>query len=356
MKKRQTLRTGYTTGTCAAVAARGALLCLLGGETGKITVQLPCGDIACIVPEQSSRTDDSGICRVVKDAGDDPDITNGTVISATVKLLSGKMIIIKGGAGVGVVTRPGLAVPPGEAAINPVPRTMIRTALEDILPHGQGAEVIISVARGRELAEKTLNPRLGIVGGISILGTTGLVVPYSHTAYRESIVCALDVARAMGLETIVFSTGKSSEQVAKKVFAEIAEPGFILIADYFSFAVKEAVRHDIKKIILACFPGKLLKIASGAACTHYSKSSIDLAMLADIAQQASISRTQVNAISRANTVRHAFSLMPADQIKRLCSQLSMRAIKRIHSETNGQVSAEVLILAYTNEILYNSKQ
>ena len=253
------------------------------------------------------------------------------------------------------MTRPGLAVPPGEPAINPVPRKIIRKALKSILPESKGAEVLISVAGGEELARKTLNPRLGIVGGISILGTTGLVVPYSCEAYRESIICAFDVARAMGLDTVVLSTGRKSEKVAQGVFPELPDPAFVLMADYFSFAVSEALKHSIKKIVFSCFPGKLLKMAAGAECTHYSKSSIDLEYLANIAAEQGVSNKSLNAISCANTVRHAFNLIPEQQIKKVCDHMAGLVKDRVKKETDGALKAEVLIMSYRNDILYHGR-
>ncbi|MCP4715687.1 MAG: cobalt-precorrin-5B (C(1))-methyltransferase, partial [Deltaproteobacteria bacterium] len=180
MHLKKKLRTGYTTGTCAAAAAKGALLWLLGRRPEHVTLQLPAGLEAVLPVCAISQDDASAACEVIKDGGDDPDVTNGAAIQAQVSLRSDERIAIHGGAGVGLVTRPGLAVAPGEPAINPVPRMMIKTALQEILPSGTGADVTISVSRGKELAKKTLNPRLGITGGISILGSTGIVIPYSH--------------------------------------------------------------------------------------------------------------------------------------------------------------------------------
>ena len=185
---RSSLRTGYTTGTCAAAAAKGAALVLAGKPATAIEVSLPGNETARIPVHESGRGGGGAFCAVIKDAGDDPDITNGACICATITLRETDEIIIAAGAGVGMVTRPGLAVAPGKPAINPVPERMICASVREVLPVWQGAHVTISVAGGEELAKKTLNPRLGIVGGISILGTTGLVIPYSHQAYRDSIV------------------------------------------------------------------------------------------------------------------------------------------------------------------------
>ncbi len=351
MGKTDTLRTGYTTGTCAAAAARGALLCLQGKEVHRIDLTLPGGDTAVITPQSARLQADAGRCSVVKDAGDDPDSTHGAVISAEVRLVAEPGISIKGGAGVGTVTRPGLAIPPGEPAINPVPRQMIRDALSDLVPDGQGAEVTISVAGGEDLAKKTLNPRLGIVGGISILGTTGIVVPYSHDAYRESITCAFDVLRAQGESTTVLSTGKSSEKSARSFFSVLSEACFVLMGDYFSFAVREAAGHGMQKIILACFPGKLVKIAGGAGCTHFSKSDIDLVFLSEVAAKTGVADAVVSEIRQANTVRHACEMLEKDTLKAVCTRLAEMALRMLSDEAGGNVAGEVLVLSYDAEVL-----
>ena len=354
-KKTKKLRTGYTTGACAAAAAKGALYCLLGNMEKHIAVNLPSGEKAKFIPDRVGVKWQTGFCEVIKDAGDDPDVTNGAVVRADLKLTDSRAVVLTGGDGVGIVTRPGLAVFPGESAINPVPRKMICSAVEDILPANKGAEIIISVKDGERLAEKTLNSRLGIIGGISILGTTGIVFPYSHQAYRESIVCAMHIARASGLDTVVFSTGRRSEKIAQTLFHGLAESAFVMMADHFSFAIAEALKHAMERVVISCFPGKLLKIAAGAGCTHYSSSSTDFQFLADIAEKEGASKRVLKEIVNANTVRHAFALIPGNHINNICACLSNLVRERINSETNSAIKADVLILSYDSKILYHQK-
>ena len=352
---RSSLRTGYTTGTCAAAAAKGAALVLAGTPATAIEVSLPGNETARIPVHASGRDKDAAFCEVIKDAGDDPDITNGACIRVTITLRATDEIIIAAGAGVGMVTRPGLAVAPGKPAINPVPERMICASVREVLPVWQGAHVTISVAGGEELAKKTLNPRLGIVGGISILGTTGLVIPYSHQAYRDSIGCAFDVLRAMELSCAVLCTGRSSEKEAQRVYHTLPEAAFVLMADYFSFAVQEAARHGLARIIIAGFPGKLLKMAAGAECTHYRKADIDLSLLADLARRTGMTEHDAHGISRAHTARHAMEFIPPQFLRGVCAQLAGMVKKRVREIGGPTLVAEVLLLSYNGGVLFYEK-
>ena len=349
------LRTGYTTGTCAAAAAKGALLLLTGDLDKKIEICLPGGENAVLTIHNCGRESSAAFCEIIKDAGDDPDVTNGAIIRATIKPVLTEGISISGGAGVGVVTRPGLAVAPGKPAINPVPERMIRSSMHNALNLFKGAEVTISVADGVEIAKKTLNSRLGIVGGISILGTTGLVIPYSHEAYRESIQCAFDVVRAMGVDCAVLCTGRSSEKEAQRIFPDIPEAAFVLMADYFDFSVREAVIHDLNKIVIAGFPGKLLKMAAGAACTHYRKSAINLERLSDIAREAGLPDDTAAGLTHAHTVRHAFEMLSQDHLRKLLPLLARKVEEQAREISKRSINIEVIVLSYSGGELYHEK-
>jgi cobalt-precorrin-5B (C1)-methyltransferase len=354
MAQQQELRTGYTTGACAAAAAKGACMCLFDQEAESIEIVLPGGQTAAFVPEIMLRANITAQCGVRKDAGDDPDATHHALIKARVVLLDEPDIIIKGGPGVGIVTRPGLAVAPGEPAINPVPRQMISDAVRSVLPKGSGAEVVISVVDGENIARKTLNHRLGIIGGISILGTTGIVVPYSNEAYRDSIKCSLDVAKAMGLDRVVLSTGKTSEKIAQKILSDMPQEAFILMGDYFAFAVKAAVAHDMQHVIIACYPGKLLKMASGAESTHVDSSRIELTLLADIAAMSGAESSLVKLIGSANTVRHAFSFFDSALKRAVCRKLAKRATDAAARLVDTHFACDMIVMSFENEILFKS--
>jgi cobalt-precorrin-5B (C1)-methyltransferase len=300
------LRSGYTTGACAAAAAKAATRLLLGSESGaqgsendrEVTIPFPDGSRATFAIHRSAfRTQRSELissASVIKDAGDDPDVTNGAEIVATVSVHAERgirnperaEILIKGGTGVGMMTKPGLAIPVGEPAINPVPRKMIREAVREAVrelragglaseknsaPRTRDAEpileVTISVPGGEALAKKTLNHRLGIVGGISILGTTGIVRPVSAEAYTASITASMDVARAAGLDTVVLSSGRTSERAHMKAF-HLPEESYVMMGDYVEFALEDAKKHGFKRIQLCAQWAKLIKTAMGAPQTH----------------------------------------------------------------------------------------
>ncbi len=265
MKKRR-LRWGYTTGTCAAAAAKAAVLLLLGEHVSAVEIALPDGSRHRLPVYRLRREGDQATASVIKDAGDDPDVTNRAEIVATVRRIPGSAgeVVLRGGPGVGVVTKPGLPVPVGEAAINPVPRRMIKEAVQEALAGKDWAlEVVISVPRGEELARQTLNPRLGIKGGISILGTTGLVKPLSAEAWTATITSALKVARAVGLTEVVLSTGRTSEKAHQEAYA-FPEEAYILMGDFVEFALRETQRLGFSGLHLVAQWAKLLKIARAA--------------------------------------------------------------------------------------------
>ncbi len=259
MKKK--LRYGYTTGACAAAATKAALLHLLADKRPpKVELTLPIGAKISIPVAEVSKNGKVAQATIIKDAGDDPDVTNGAAIIAKVRLLPERKILIRGGKGVGVVTKPGLPVSVGEPAINPIPRKMITQAAREVLGNGSGAEITIIVPDGEKLAQKTLNPRLGIVGGISILGTTGIVKPVSAEAWLATIETSLNVAHALGLEHIVLSFGRASELSHMKHFG-FREEAYIPMGDYVEFSLKATVRYGFKKVDLCGQWAKLLKCA-----------------------------------------------------------------------------------------------
>lgn len=303
------LRSGYTTGACAAAAAKGAALLLRDGTVpDAVTITLPTGDSASFTLHRSCLAAATATCSVIKDAGDDPDITNHAEVRATVTASGGESgIVIEGGCGIGRVTKPGLAVPPGEWAINPVPRHMIGQAVREVLPVGS-YRVVISIPDGEERANKTLNARLGIIGGLSILGTTGIVRPLSTQAWTDTIDAALGVARACGCPTVVLCTGRTSELAAMRHLqsenpASFPEEAFIMMGDHVAHALRSCVRHGFPQPLLACQFGKLLKIACGHPNTHAAASEMDLSRLLQWAEAAALPATVTSLIAGANTAR-----------------------------------------------------
>lgn len=286
-KSRQ-LRSGFTTGACAAAAAKAAAVLLLENAERIETVEIPFPDgtrvrfpIHCAVLD-ASHSVPTASASVIKDAGDDPDITHGAEIFATVRFAenarAGTGIVINGGPGVGRATKPGLAIPVGAPAINPVPRRMIRDAVLEAIGRDRGyrtlLEVTISVPMGEELAKKTLNHRLGIIGGISILGTTGIVKPLSEAAWVATITASFAVAKAIGLEEVVISTGRTSEKAHQKKYALPVE-AYAMMGDFTEFSLREAKKHGFRKIHLCAQWAKMIKIAMGTPQTHVRHGALE---------------------------------------------------------------------------------
>jgi cobalt-precorrin-5B (C1)-methyltransferase len=314
-------RSGFTTGACSAAAARAATLALVTGiAPQKVVCHLPNGqDVE--FPVLDGRVDiDSGEVRahavIVKDAGDDPDATNGAHLTADVRLLPGQTgaIVLKGGPGVGIVTKEGLGLDVGGPAINPVPRRNIgdnvRAAAGELLDH-DGLEVTISVPTGEEMAKKTLNARLGILGGISILGTTGIVRPYSTAAFRASVVQAIDVAAKQGQTHVVFTTGGRSEKFAMRQLPELDESCFVQMGDFVKAAFQAAVKRRMAHVTVGAMAGKLTKMGQGLAVTHAWKAEIDRDLLADCAKEVGAPADLIEEIRAAETARFAAERLAA---------------------------------------------
>jgi cobalt-precorrin-5B (C1)-methyltransferase len=312
------LRRGWTTGTCATAAAKAAFAALLTGEfPDPVEVTLPRGERPAFALAMTKKSEDTATAGVVKDAGDDPDVTHGALVCATVRAgAPGAGVTFKAGAGVGTVTRAGLPIPPGEPAINPVPRQMIQNAIAEVATasgRAPDAEVEISIVGGEALAAKTLNGRLGIVGGLSILGTTGIVVPYSCAAWIHSIQSGIDVARAAGLTHIAGATGASSEAGAQKLYA-LPEIALIDMGDFVGGMLKYLRRHPVSRVTIAGGVAKMTKLAQGFTDLHSKRGAVDLAELANVAAAAGGSAELCTRIIAANTTAEAFEHAQAEDI------------------------------------------
>ena len=306
------LRYGWTTGACATAAATAAYTALLTGEfPDPVTITLPRGQRPAFALATSMLAADWARAEVVKDAGDDPDVTHGAVIGVTVQLgAAGSGVVFVAGDGVGVVTKPGLPLAVGEPAINPVPRRMIREHVAAVAAaHGGGGDVVveIGVAGGAELALRTWNPRLGIVGGLSILGTTGVVVPYSCSAWIDSIRRGIDVARAVGHRHVAGCTGSTSEQVVARLYGLPAD-ALLDMGDFAGAVLKYLRRHPVDRLTVAGGIGKLSKLAAGHLDLHSGRSQVDPAALAELAGAAGASAELVAAVLGANTALDALRL------------------------------------------------
>jgi cobalt-precorrin-5B (C1)-methyltransferase len=312
------LRRGWTTGACATAAAKAAYAALLTGAfPDPVEVTLPRGERPSFALALTRRDAGSASAGVIKDAGDDPDVTHGALIVATVRAgLPGSGVSFRAGPGVGTVTRPGLAIAPGEPAINPVPRRMIRDAIAEVAARARGpgdVEVEIAIPGGEELAAKTLNGRLGIVGGLSILGTTGIVVPYSCAAWIASIQRGIDVARAAGLIHIAGATGASSEGAVRKLY-DLPETALIDMGDFVGGMLKYVRAHPVPRVTIAGGVAKMTKLAQGLLDLHSKRGEVDLAALAGLAETAGASAALRARIVTANTAAEAFGHAQAEGI------------------------------------------
>jgi cobalt-precorrin-5B (C1)-methyltransferase len=305
------LRRGWTTGTCATAAAKAAYTALLTGVfPDPVEVTLPGGSRPAFSLARTSKGNGFAMAGVVKDAGDDPDVTHGALIVATVRRgTPGSGVTFSAGKGVGTVTRPGLPIPPGEPAINPVPRQMMRASIAEVAKaYGDkgDAEIEISIPGGEALATKTLNGRLGIVGGLSILGTTGIVVPYSCSSWIASIHQGIDVARAAGLTHIAGATGATSEAAVKKLHG-LLETALIDMGDFVGGMLKYVRSHPVDRVTIAGGVGKMTKLAQGLLDLHSRRGSVDLAVLAELAKKAGGTEKLAARILASNTVAEAFT-------------------------------------------------
>ena len=305
-------RTGFTTGACAAAAAKAATRALLQQATlSTIDSTLPNRQKVTFTLERCELHEDHVLASIIKDGGDDPDCTHGAEIVARVRRVAEPGAVhIRGGEGVATVTKPGLGLTVGEAAINPVPRKNIAEMVSEELAQmpGTGIEVEISVPRGVEMAKETTNARLGLLGGISILGTTGIVRPYSTAAFRASVQQAIDVAKERGLTEVVLTTGGKSEAYAMKLFPALPEDAFVQMGDFVGVALKHSKRRGIETVRIVGMMGKLSKMANGKMQTHVAGSEVNLELLAEFAQQLGADEETVAQIKQANTARHVLEL------------------------------------------------
>ena len=338
------LRRGWTTGTCAAAASKAAYCALLNGEfPSLVEVTLPGGQRPSFSLALEERGEGYARAGVVKDAGDDPDVTHGALIMSTVRRGDpGSGIVFKAGRGVGTVTRAGLPLPVGEPAINPVPRKMIAAALAEVAGPEADLEVEISVDGGDILAEKTRNPRLGILGGISILGTTGIVIPFSCAAWIHSIWRGIDVARAAGLTHIAGATGNTSE---KAVAAHHGLPDIALIdmGDFVGGMLKYLRSHPVPRVTIAGGVAKMTKLAQGMLDVHSKRGLADLQALSMLAREAGASEELARRIASANTVAGAFheaeeaGLDIGDRVAELAWRTAARGLGR------SDIALEILV-------------
>lgn len=356
MSKR--LRSGYTTGACAAAVAKAATLFLATGrQEATVDIPFPDGSRHGFAIHRYEQLPDGVLAATIKDAGDDPDVTNGAEICATVRFpvdgsvpdfyVSLENIVLGGGCGVGRVTKPGLAAKVGEPAINPVPRQMIVRAVQEV-EAGTRLVVEISVTDGEALAEKTLNHRLGIVGGLSILGTTGIVRPISAEAWTATISASLSVAREAGIYDVVLSTGRTSERGAQSRLG-LPEEAYAMMGDYLQFSLLEAAKQGFKKIHLAGMWAKITKAALRVPQTHVRNGALEMVDVTNLLIDLGADGLLLEKIKKSNTARemlcHLQDAGRADIIRAVCVKA------RLYAEDVSGLGAAVYLIDGSAQVL-----
>jgi cobalt-precorrin-5B (C1)-methyltransferase len=348
------LRAGWTTGTCASAAAKAAAMGLVTGTVPRsVEVGIPGGTRVRFAVEHSGAVTEGApaVAVVVKDAGDDPDCTDGARMTAEVAWADPDSGVarseLKAGSGVGTITKPGLGLEVGVPAINPVPRKMILEALAEVTE--RAVTVTFTVPGGEEMARRTTNARLGIVGGISILGTTGIVKPFSTAAYRASVVQQVDVAAAQGSDTMVLCTGSRSERKALEMMPELDEICFVEVGDYTGVALRRCAGKGMSRVVLVAMAGKITKLAAGVMMTHFRRSKVDTELLERVATETNAPPGVVASARQTETARHFAETCVAAgftaPLRRLCELTSERCVEHVA----GALGCEVVMVDFEAE-------
>ncbi len=360
VEKDRPLRRGWTTGACATAAVRSALHALFGGDfLDPVEISLPGGQKPAFALARQALGAGWAEAGIIKDAGDDPDVTHGATIMARVaRGPAGSGVSFHAGAGVGTITKPGLPLPPGEPAINPAPREMMkRIVAETAARFGVAPDIAITVSipDGAKIAEKTWNPRLGIVGGLSILGTTGVVVPYSCSAWIHSIQSGIDVARAVGLTHVVGATGDRSERAARRELG-LPDEAYLDMGDFVGGMLKYLRRHPVDRVTIVGGFAKMVKLAEGAMDLHSARSSVDMARLAHMLEAVGGGAELVKRAEQANTAREVLALAEAENLPlaRHVAALARKKAEKILD--NDRVDVAVFVTGGAGEIVGTSEE
>jgi cobalt-precorrin-5B (C1)-methyltransferase len=354
------LRYGWTTGACAAASARAAAEALLTGRfPDPVSITLPRGHKPVFALARKELATGRATAGIIKDAGDDPDVTHGALVCAAVERgAPGSGVTFRAGEGVGTVTRPGLPLPPGEPAINPKPREQIEKALRDAVAAAGQPEatldfiVTVSIPGGAELAKKTLNSRLGIVGGLSVLGTTGIVVPFSCAAWIHSIHRGIDVARAAGLTHIAASTGSTSEAAIQAMY-RLEEVALIDMGDFAGGMLKYLRSHPVARLTIAGGFGKLTKLAAGHLDLHSGRSQVDVAGLASCMADLGLPAERVAAAAQAASAGEVLKIAGDDR-GRLAGLVARRARDVALATLAGDTAVDVAVFDRAGALLGQS--
>lgn len=350
----KSLRYGYTTGACAAAGVKAVLLKQQGKPWQQVKLKALDGTELSIPVEALQSGEDGALtAEVIKFSGDDPDITNGTSVFTTLRPIeSSGEIVFKAGLGVGTITKPGLSVSVGEPAINPGPRQLIRSVLEEMTGSSCGWEVTISIPEGIELAKKTLNPVLGIEGGISVIGTTGVLRPMSEEAFKESLVPQIDVAISAGFDSLVFVPGKIGEKVAMSW--GLPAGALIQTSNFIGFMLEAAAKRGVRQVMLFGHIGKMAKVAAGVFYTHNRIGDARLETMAAYAAAEGLSSEAVGRVLAANTTEDALAVLSVWQpgfCRRVCDVIAQRASSRAERYLFNQLEVGTVMVTLTGELL-----
>ena len=354
------LRTGFTTGTCATASSKAAALAIINQKTiSTVDVLLPKRDRINIKINSCEFTKNNAKCSVIKDGGDDPDVTHGAEIFVDLSLTNNVGTVeIDGGNGVGRVTKPGLGLEIDSAAINPTPKKMIlenvQEVAEEILKEN-GIKVLISVPKGKELATKTDNPRIGILNGISILGTSGIVIPYSTASFAAAIRQQIDVVSSMNDEEVVLTTGGRSEDFAREII-KLPDHSFIQMGDFSGYTIQQCAKKSLKKAYVAGFIGKLAKMAAGVKQTHVKGGKVDMKFLSELAKRCNADSETIRKILGANTARNVQEIIMEDGVNGFFDEITKEVCNQMRQHSEEKIPVEVILFDFDGKVLSRDKK
>ena len=349
------LRTGFTTGTSATAASIAGILSILNQKKIKsVDVLLPKKDKIKININSCEFGKNHARCSVIKDGGDDPDVTHGAEIVVDLELTSNQNTIeIDGGEGVGRVTKPGIGLEIGQAAINPTPRKMIIENLTEVgkeILEKNGIKVMILVPKGKELGPKTDNPRIGIVNGISILGTSGIVMPYSTASFAAAIRQQIDVVLSMGDDTVVLTTGGRSEDFAREIF-DLPDHSFVQFGDFSGYTISQCAKKGMGKAYVGGFIGKFAKMATGVKQTHVKGSKVDMVFLSELAKKCDANEGVIQKIKNANTARNVQEIILENNISGFFDLICSEVYKQMRGHSENKIPIEIILFNFDGNVL-----
>ena len=351
MAQEQKLRSGFTTGAAAAAGALAGVL-LLSGEKKETVEFLSLDNTPLSIPIQNVKLTENGAkAEVVKDSGDDPDITNGVSIFTEVRFVSyTDKIVFKAGEGIGTVTKKGLSVGVGEPAINPGPKKLITSLISPFLKENVGVEVIISIPGGENLAKKTLNPTLGILGGLSVIGITGVLRPMSEEGFKNALLPQIDVAKAAGFDSLIFAPGKIGERIA--VSQGLPKDAIVETSNFIGFMLDAAKERKISSVLLFGHLGKLAKVAAGVFHTHNRVGDARMETIAAYGAAEGLTKTNVKRILNANTTEEAVSVLDEENLTtKVCDRIAKRASERAERYAFNELRVGTLLVTLKGRVL-----